>query len=318
MNILTFNHHESYLSSLAKTGYHFDVVTKHGSLDLNWNQRARPVPSNLKLIEFDSLTKQKLRNGYYDVVICHTIKNLLWVWFYFKPRFVFVAHIPLFHDSLHNKIKSVAKKLIWRLFIATHRADFFAVSDFKRASWNEPGTVAVLAPDEFPPLKPLDKDNEVLIICNNLAERGDELGLEMIMALRKSLPIRTIGNNPGIEFNIKPKDFRDFQKLVTGFHIYLYTIKMPWGDGYNTAMLEAMRMGMAIVTVENPSSPIINGVNGLIGRDEQDILNHINFLKDNPTEIQRLGQGAKETIKNHFSESKFISAWRDVLEPVRR
>jgi glycosyltransferase involved in cell wall biosynthesis len=164
----------------------------------------------------------------------------------------------------------------------------------------------------------LDKDSEVLIICNNLAERGDELGLDMIMRLQKGLTIRTIGNNPGIEFNIKPRDFRDFQELVTGFHIYLYTIKMPWGDGYNTAMLEAMRMGMAIVTVQNPSSPIVNGVNGLVGRDEQDILKHIKFLKDNPAEIKRLGQGAKETIKNHFSEAKFITAWRQVLEPARR
>jgi hypothetical protein len=314
VNILTFNHHESYLSSLAKTGYHFDVVTKRGRLDLTWNQRARPVPANIKLIEFGSLTKQKLRSGSYDVVICHTIKNLIWVWLYFKPHYVFVAHIPLFRDSFKNKIKSLIKKLVWRLFSITHRADFFAVSDFKRASWNEPGTVAVLAPDEFPPLKVGKRKNEVLIICNNLAARGDELGLGMIMRLQNKLTIKTIGNNPGIEFNIKPKDFSDFQELVTGFQIYLYTIKMPWGDGYNTAMLEAMRMGMAIVTVENPSSPIIHGVNGLIGRDEQDLINHINFLKESPSEVQRLGQAAQDTIQKHFSEAKFISAWRNVID----
>ncbi len=294
------------------------MVTKRGTLDLAWNKRSRPVPENLRLITFDSQIKHKIRTGQYDVVICHTIKNLLWMWFYFKPRYVFVAHIPLFKDSSWNKIKSFLKKLIWRLFKTTHRADFFAVSEFKRASWNEPGQVAVLAPDAFPPLNVCDRKDEVLIICNNLAERGDELGLDMIIRLQKDIAIRTIGNNPGIEFNIKPKDFHDFQKLVTGFHIYLYTIKMPWGDGYNTSMLEAMRMGMAIVSVENPSSPIVNGINGLIGRDEQEILSHINFLKDNPVEIKRLGQAAQETIENHFSEAKFITAWRHVLDPSQR
>lgn len=316
MRILTFNHHESYLASLAQTGYQFDIVTKRGSLDLAWNTRSRPVPDNCQLIEFNDQTKQTLRAGGYDVVICHTVKNLIWLWLYFKPSYIFVAHIPLFSHSFSARIKSKLKKFIWHLFRKSHKASFFAVSHFKLQSWEEAGACAVLAPGNFPPLRRLHEPSKVLIICNHLAQRGEELGLEMIRRLAAIVPIKTVGNNPGIDFNITPRDFSDFQDIVTNFKIYLYTIKMPWGDGYNTAMLEAMKMGMAIVTVENPTSPIVHGINGLIGRSEEELIRHIDYLRHNPDEAQRLGAAAIETIKKDFSEERFITAWQAIITQV--
>jgi glycosyltransferase involved in cell wall biosynthesis len=313
VRILTFNHHESYIASLAKTGHQFDVVIRRGRLDLSWNPRARRVPDNITLVEFNNTTKRNLKSGHYDVVICHTIKNLLWIWLFFKPRFIFVAHIPLFQDSFPQKFKSFLKKLIWHLFRRTHSADFFAVSQFKLHSWGEIGYCAVLAPGAFPPLKKTEKPSDILIVCNNLKERGDELGLDMINRLVAKAPIYSVGHNPGITYNIQPKDFHDFQEIITGFSIYLYTIKMPWGDGYNTAMLEAMRMGMAIVTVENSSSPIVHGVNGLIGRSEAEILEHLLFLRSNPQAAQKLGEGAIKTIDSEFSEKNFVENWQRVL-----
>ena len=166
MKILTFNHHESYLTSLARTGFKFDVVVKRGSLDLSWNVRSRSVPDNFQIVDFDAEVKKGLQRGDYDVVICHTIKNLLWMWFYFKPRYIFVAHIPLFRHSLVARFKSGVKKLVWTLFRVSHRASFFAVSHFKQESWGEDGVCAVLAPGDFPPLKKLDRASDVVIITD--------------------------------------------------------------------------------------------------------------------------------------------------------
>jgi glycosyltransferase involved in cell wall biosynthesis len=90
---------------------------------------------------------------------------------------------------------------------------------------------------------------------------------------------------------------------------------MPWGDGYNTAMLEAMRMGMAVVTVENPSSPIIHGVNGLVGKTEEELLEHIYRLRTDHELVKKLGQAAIQTIERDFSEANFISVWRSIIEP---
>jgi hypothetical protein len=315
MKILTFNHHESYIATLANTGYRFDVVIRKGNLDLSWNTRARDVPPNVTLVNFDPEIRQKLRQGAYDVVICHTIKNLFWVWLFFKPRYIFIAHIPLFAHTPIQRIKSFAKKWLWALFKSTHRAQFFAVSYFKLTSWGENAPYAVLAPGEFPPLRQTDQPSDVLIVCNNLKERGEELGLDMINRLAEKALIRVVGNNPGISFNTRPENFAHFQKLVTGFSIYLYTIKMPWGDGYNTAMLEAMRMGMAVITVENPSSPIIHGVNGLVGKTEEELLEHIYRLRADNELVKKLGKAAIQTIERDFSEANFIHVWRTIIEP---
>lgn len=313
MRILTFNHHEPYIATLALTGHDFDVVTRYKSLELTWNSRTRAMPANLKSVEFNAIVKQRLRDGYYDLVICHTVKNLMWIWLFFKPRYIFVAHIPLFTNTLSQRLKSLGKKITWLLFKWSHKSQFFAVSDFKLNSWKESGHVAVLAPGEFPPLRTIKGTSDVLIICNDLKNRGEELGLDMITRLSLKAPIHVVGRNPGISFSKTPKDFADFQSIVTGYRIYLYTIKMPWGDGYNTAMLEAMRMGMAIVTVENPSSPIKHGKNGLIGKTEDQLLEHINKLRGDPELIDTLGRAAQETIRERFSEKNFIDTWQSVI-----
>lgn len=314
MRILTFNHHESYLCSLSAVGHDFDVVTRRDALDLSWNARARTVPANFRLVELNDEIKKRLSDGTYDVVICHTVKNLLWMWRYRRPRYIFIAHIPLFKNTPIAWLKSLGKKTLWRLFKATHRASFFAVSHFKRDAWNEPGDVAVLTPEAFPPLKPLTGPSEIAIVCNDLGSRGEELGLAMLERLAQDFPVRAIGRNPGVAFNIQPADFADFQNIVTGFHIYLYTIKMPWGDGYNTAMLEAMRMGMAIVTVENPTSPIVHEVNGLVGKDESELRAHLTRLRSDPALIERLGAAARQTIETRFNREQFLGTWRRLIE----
>jgi hypothetical protein len=314
MRILTFNHHESYLCSLAWTGHSFDVVTRRGTLDLSWNIRARPVPPNFRLVAFeDPEVQHLLASGGYDVVICHTIKNLLWLFFFRRTRYIFIAHIPLFFYTPALALKSLCKKALWLLFRATHQARFFAVSRFKLESWGVDGSFAVLTPEAFPPLQPIATAPKVVVVGNDLGSRRDEMGLDMIERIRERVPVLTLGNSPGLAHNITPANFDDFQRLVTECHIYLYTIRRPWGDGYNTAMLEAMRMGMAIVTVDNPSSPILHNQNGLVGATTEELIEHLEYLRARPEEIRRLGTAGQATIERQFNPDLFRAAWKRLL-----
>ena len=72
-------------------------------------------------------------------------------------------------------------------------------------------------------------------------------------------------------------------------------------------------MGMAVVTVDNPSSPIINGENGLVGRNKYELLELCKRLLANPQEVDRLGQAARETVEKKFSRQKFISTWQNLF-----
>lgn len=312
--ILTFNHHESFLSTLAGIDATFDVVTRYKNLDLSWNQSSRPVPQNFRLVNFDEGTRRSLDHGSYDIVICHTLKNLLWLWPWRSQRFVFVAHIPLFRYTVLLRIKSWLKSLIYTLFAWSHRVSFVAVSEFKRASWGQQGAVTVLAPQKIGELVPGKGYDSVTVVCNQLLARSDELGAADLLVMSKQIPLRVIGRNPGVPFAIQPPDYKSFQQLFCEGRIYLYTIRQPYGDGYNTAMLEAMQMGMAIVTVDNDSSPIIHGVNGLVGKNRDELLAHCRFLMANPSEVDRLGHAAAATVTKDFSQERFLTVWKQILE----
>ena len=321
MNILTFNHHESYIRSLADTGHNYELIVSRNGLDLSWNTSSGPIPPNVTLVNFDEHVRKKLRKGFYSVVICHTVKNLLWMFFYFKPRYIFIAHIPLFFDSPLNRLKSIGKRFVVELFEAFHKFNFVAVSEFKRKKWDKKGTTIVLTPQEISNRSGLEqfaskKLPPVIVVANKVEERKEELGFKLIEQINKHHPVLIIGNNDGLKNAIKPSNYSEFAELFSKGKVYLYTIKQPFGDGYNTAMLEAMALGIPIVTVENPSSPIKHDINGLVGRNASELIRHISTLLNDEAKRHHLGLNAKATIEQKFSHDHFIKKWKHLIERV--
>ena len=318
MKILTINHHEAYLSSLAKTGHEFYVITRYGDLDLSWGPSSPPVPSNVTLIEFNDELRAKIKSGFYDLLICHTIKNLLWFFPYRGIHCIFVAHITLKYATLGDIVRSLAKRLIYILFSLTHKTRFVSISRLKYDSWFIHGEIIHLTPGQLPAPDQGKGYDRVIVVGNRIKTRGRESGYDMIEQIMRTLPLTIIGNNPDIDSAIKPKNRAEFVEAFRSGRIFLYTTRFPYNDGYNTAMLEAMRMGMAIVTVENPSSPIVHNQNGLVGKDSGELTNHLRYLLMNPKLVDELGQKARETIHQQFSEEAFIDNWNQVIESVMK
>ena len=315
---MTFNHHEAYLCALAQTGHEFFVVTKYRNLNLNWNKAQQPVPPNMQLCEWDKNLETKIEANFFDVIICHTIKNLFWLWRYKNAKFIFIAHIPLFTYTLPLKFKSFCKKMLFRCFRKTHNVHFHAVSEFKRQSWGEVGSVAVLAPQKRLAPQSGEGYGQIILVANEIEKRKDELGYPLLeYVVNQGLPLKIIGNNVGAPYFVKPIDFADFQRQMASGRIYLYTISQPYGDGYNTAMLEAMSLGMAIVTVENPSSPIVHGKNGLVVKSKTELVDALKKLLNDRALVDRLGTAAKQTIAENFSTKLFLKNWQEMFRDVR-
>ena len=313
--VLTFNHHEPFLLALAELPARFDVVVKKGALDLSWNTRARRPPENFRLIDFDAAVSG-LRDGAYHAVVCHTVKNLGWMFPFRGPRYVFVAHIPLFAEGVLARAKSAAKRAALAGFALTHRLSFVAVSEWKRASWNVKGAVTPFYPVPFPPEKVAREKApgmRVAVVGNKIASRGEEMGFALLERVRALTPVEVIGNNPDVIGARVPKDFDEFVRLFTGCSIYLYTIRQPQGDGYNTSMLEAMALGMPVVTVPNASSPIVHGENGLVGDTAEALVAHIESLRRDGALRKRLGEAARATVNARFTRDAFLRTWREVL-----
>jgi len=315
LRILTFNHHESFLNAMAPLGHQFDVVIKKDSLDLSWNTANRQAPANFRLIDFAE-AQQLLKQGSYDAVVAHTVKNLLWLFWIARVRTIFIAHIPLYWDRPGRIVKSLGKLATVWLYRLTHRFQFLAVSEWKRSSWGFSGPVARFFPVPFPSefLAP-EKDKGVVpvVVGNGIASRGAELGWDLLAPLVREFPIRILGRNADIPSALSPRTYAEFIKLFSSAHFYIYTIRQPEGDGYNTAMLEAMNLGLPVVTIANPSSPIVHGVNGLVAATPTELQNHVRQLLLHPENLERLGHGAQQTVRSMFTEDAFLQAWREVL-----
>jgi len=312
LKILTVNDHASYLTMLAKTGHDFYVITKWGNREYAWGPSDPPVPANITLIEFNNEQKRKIRSGGYDLLIIHNIHDVLWFFHFFGIRTIFVAHIPLFVNTFYDIVKTLSKRFTYRLFALTHNVRFVGISEFKRKTWSILGDVIVTPPIALPPADPGKGYDRVIIVGNGIKERGVEVGYDIIQQVRQKIPLSLVGARY-IEGTIWPKSRQEFEDAFRSGRIYLYAIRYPYNDGFNLAMLEAMAMGMAIVTIENPSSPIIHNYNGLVGKDAEELIGHLQNLLMNRKLVDELGRRAQETVHRQFPEKTFVNKWNHVL-----
>ncbi len=313
--ILTFNHHESYIASLAQTDHDFDVITRYKNLDLSWSPLARTKPSNVRTLDGDKGLRQRLSNEDYDFIVAHTVKNLLWLFPFFKQNYVFIAHIPLYWNTFGASIKSILKWLCLAVFRLTHKTKFVAVSEYKARSWKQGAQCIDLCPLPFEDKEAVNyQECSPVLVANKIAQRGEELGYQSLKSLiESSVPLKIIGNNPGTKGAITPKSYKDFVNAFTSRNVYVFTITQPWGDGYNTAMLEAMNLGMAIISLKNPSSPIEHKKNGLLAGDTKELQECIDYLTANPDMIKVFGLEAQKTVNKRFSLEKFKASWNQLF-----
>ena len=89
--ILTFNCHEPYIHHLARLCIPLDVIDGlAGRLHRTWDQRSRPVPDNVRLIDLPTA----LGAGPYQAIIGHNISDLIAVKELNAPR-ILVLHVNL-------------------------------------------------------------------------------------------------------------------------------------------------------------------------------------------------------------------------------
>ncbi len=313
LRVLTINHHEPFLSALAKTGHDFYVIIKYKDHDFAWNPSSHPVPANFTLVEFDAEQKAKLKTGFFDVIICHTIKDLLFYYPYHKVPYIFVAHITLKFVTFIDAIWSLLKKFVYVFFSLTHKTKFVGISELKYKSWSMKGEIIRTFPLILPPPDPGIGYGRVIVVGNQMKRRGLECGYDLIEQVMKQIPLTIIGNNPDVPSAVIPKNRQEFIDAFRSGRIFLFTTRFPHNDGYNLAMLEAMKMGMATVTVENPSSPIIHNCNGLIGKNAEEIIVHLRRLLADPQLVDELGRNAQRTVDEQFSEELFTDKWNQLF-----
>lgn len=134
--------------------------------------------------------------------------------------------------------------------------------------------------------------------------------IEKIMPLcQKIKQVRFIGKCPD---NIS-QAYKDNEKVVfTGMvpdlrsevkKANVFLAPMAYGTGVKIKIIEAMAMGMSVVT--NPIGaediPGVNGVHWFVGNTDQEIAKYVDELISNSDKCTEIGHNGQQLVKEHFS-----------------
>ena len=157
-------------------------------------------------------------------------------------------------------------------------------------------------------------DKNILRVGNLFKERDLMMGYSLGEKIAENHSLVTIGMNPDIPGSRMSNGFEDLLAQFRTNRIYLNTTVEGNEDGYNMAMLEAMAIGMPVVTSHNNTSPILDGENGFCSDDPNYLKNCIELLMKDSVLAKRLGENARQTVAQKFPIKKFIKSWADAVE----
>ncbi len=313
--ILTFNFHEPYLCLMAKTGFDFTIgLYKDGPLARQWQTKYRPMPVNMTPMEEDQW-RAELAADKFDLVIAHNETNALDVLRARTPK-ILVCHNR--RSFLRTTIRSdrengpeLYDELIAHL---RERVHFLFISESKRDDYGVPGDVILPGIDveEFGGYT--GDVAEVLRVGNMMRYRNLMFDVDLQERACHGLPNRVVGIDPEIPEACEAESFEQLLHFYRTRRCLLHVTREAYEDGYNLAMLEAMACGMPVVSLANATSPLTDGVDGLIAPDAAGLRQHLQALLKDPELARELGARGRQTVAAKFPVSAFVDKWRRVIE----
>ncbi len=200
MRILTFNWHEAYICTLAKTGHAFDVVERQKGGSGVWFYETRPLPRNARIIK-EATARALARDGAYDAVVCHNVQDLLWV------RELPVAKVLVFHNMLRTEIalggntveQDCHRAEVADLVSGTDRLRLVFISETKQRDWDLDGVVVPPGVDLSDYGGYRGDEARVLRVGNFMKRRDLMLGHTAQLAILGGRPSTLLGLNEAEE-----------------------------------------------------------------------------------------------------------------------
>lgn len=318
MRILTFNWHEAYLHLLAETGHSFDIVEPfagHG-LVRRWDLSIRPIPQNAKLIPWEA-AREGLRRNIYNIALCHNFADLALVCDFTVPA------ILIFHNRLTGELalggNTVArdKYLADVSLFARKAVKLVFVSAAKKEDWGFDGDVIPHGVDvsRFGPYA--GNISKALRIGNLIKERSVMLGFDLQERIVEGMDNTLVGYNPSLARSVKPACFGIFKSIVSSHRLYINTTISPYEDAYNLSMLEAMASGVPVVSLAHPQSFIVNGTNGFVSSDQDELRRHADNLLCDHALARSVGEKGRDTVAELFPMRRFIERWNEAFDTAR-
>jgi glycosyltransferase involved in cell wall biosynthesis len=305
LNILTFPTHERYESGLAQTGHNF--YGWRGENIKDWNTTYAPIPSNYHLLNGKLPEELDL-----DLVLSQNKWGQYPTAYYFARN----LHLPLITLE-HTLPSSTMQSQIAEYKRMRGNINIF-ISKYSQQCWqweNDKSVRIIHHGVDTNLFKPVDINREihVLSVVNDFANRDWCCGYELWRQLTAGLPVKLLGDNPGLSKAAGPEELT---KAYQSCRVFLNTSLV---SPVPTVLLEAMACGAPVVSTNNCMIPevIQHGVNGFISNNEEELRHYLELLLEDQELGIKLGVAARHTIQTKFSLDSFIKNWQQVFDEAR-
>lgn len=303
-NILTFDTHERYQTQLCKTGHNFYSFRYDGCKE--WDETYAKIPSNYFL-----LPKGTVPNGIqYDFILSQSKFGQ----FQMAKQIQRVFNLPIISLEHTLPIPSWPNQQTEAFRQMNGDVNVF-ISEYSCREWKMNGQIVHHSIDTnlFKPEVKLSKSHHVLSVVNDFANRDYCCNFKGWQRITTGTPVRLVGNTPGLS-----KPAASIDELVKEYQQAKVFLNTSTISPVPTSLLEAMACGCAVVSTATCMIPEIikNGHNGFISNDESELKKYINNLLNDDKLRLSVGENARKTILDKFSENKFLDKWNQIFEKV--
>jgi len=311
LNILCMNRNERLQAMMAKTGHDFFFM-QHPQLP-QWNPSICPIPDNCHLLFGQDPNDQIRPDMHFDLIVCLDRTHHYQLFVQLARQLgcpILMAEYSLSSPQMNP----------YQVEALANQAYNFSVyeSEFLANSWgfdsDEPDIEVIqqgIDTEIFNGWR--GGDGKVFTVVDHYQQQDQLTGFAMWQELSKNMPMNPRGFSPGLS-----TPFNHQNELVSAYRNASVFLNTSMWQSCPTSLLEAMAVGCPVVTTATTIIPeiVVDGVNGYISNDEEELRQRIHELLENPEKGGELGKNARDTIVRNFSPTVVADKWNNAFRQV--
>lgn len=306
-NILTTVTHAGYEYNLAKSNASFFSISNCSGEKKDWDHHNRKQPDNYFIFDFVNQLPAWVD---FDILLSQHRWGSFQLMDKISNKFS-IPHINLEHTL---PIPEWPKEKTLELSSLSADVNVF-ISEYSRNAWgkNQNNSIVIKHGVDTELFNPGNRVRypRILSVVNRWIERDYCCGYNIWKRVTDKLPVFPVGDTPGL--SLPAKNTNELVEMYQSSAVFINTSTV---SPVPSSLLEAMSCGCAVVSTATCMIPeiIIDGYNGFISNDENELREKTIFLLKNPSVAQNLGKNARDTILSQFSLERFVKDWNSLFE----